>query len=94
MTTAERAEAGAGNGASAADAGIAPSAPELDLRLVGGSPTPEELAAAHAVLEQAVRELHAHHEQPDAESSRWQRAQRAMRTPIVPGPGRWQSFGH
>ncbi|WP_353988446.1 acyl-CoA carboxylase subunit epsilon [Ruicaihuangia caeni] len=93
MTTAERAEAGAGNGASAADAGIAPPAPELDLRLVGGSPKPEELAAAHAVLEQAVRELHAHHEDADAGSSAWQRSQRSMRTPITPGPGRWQAFG-
>ena len=77
----------------------APSAPGPDapdaaiggVRVVGGSPTEEELAAATAVLaalaaqpaaEQPVRRA------PDA----WQRSQRGVRGTLVPGAGRWRGF--
>ncbi|OUD80800.1 putative propionyl-CoA carboxylase beta chain 5 [Clavibacter michiganensis subsp. michiganensis] len=60
-------------------------------RVLGGSPTEEELAAATAVIaalaaqpaaEQPVRRA------PDA----WQRSQRSVRGTLVPGPGRWRGF--
>jgi hypothetical protein len=77
---------------SASGAG-APSVESLGrgIRVVGGSPTAEELAAATAVLaalaaqppvEQPARRA------PDA----WQRSQRSVRGPLVPGPGRWRGF--
>ncbi|MBM7025582.1 acyl-CoA carboxylase subunit epsilon [Clavibacter sp. DM3] len=61
------------------------------LRVLGGAPTEEEIAAVTAVLaalaaqpaaEQPVRPA------PDA----WQRSQRAVRGTLVPGPGRWRGF--
>ncbi|MFT2749015.1 acyl-CoA carboxylase epsilon subunit [Clavibacter sp. Sh2036] len=61
------------------------------LRVLGGSPTAEELAAATAVLaalaagpavEQPARRA------PDA----WQRSQRTVRGTLVPGAGRWRGF--
>ncbi|UKF31167.1 acyl-CoA carboxylase subunit epsilon [Clavibacter phaseoli] len=60
-------------------------------RVLGGSPTEEELAAATAVIaalaaepaaEQPVRRA------PDA----WQRSQRGVRGTLVPGHGRWRGF--
>ncbi|WP_328706907.1 acyl-CoA carboxylase subunit epsilon [Clavibacter zhangzhiyongii] len=66
-------------------------APLGGLRVLGGAPTEEEIAAVTAVLaalaaqpaaEQPVRPA------PDA----WQRSQRAVRGTLVPGPGRWRGF--
>ena len=71
---------------SSSDAPVGPG-----IRVLGGSPTPEELAAATAVVaalaaqpaaEQPIRRA------PDA----WQRSQRAVRGGLVPGPGRWRGF--
>jgi len=77
----------------ASGAGSPPAGPLVPgIRVLGGSPTPEELAAATAVLaalaaqpavEQPIRRA------PDA----WQRSQRAVRGAIVPGPGRWRGLG-
>jgi hypothetical protein len=61
------------------------------IRVLGGAPTEEELAAVTAVIaalaarpavERPVRRA------PDA----WQRSQRAVRGTLVPGPGRWRGF--
>ncbi|WP_445443569.1 acyl-CoA carboxylase subunit epsilon [Clavibacter sp. km1a] len=61
------------------------------IRVLGGAPTEEELAAVTAVIaalaarpgvERSVRRA------PDA----WQRSQRAVRGTLVPGPGRWRGF--
>ncbi|OUE06042.1 hypothetical protein CMMCAS08_04625 [Clavibacter michiganensis subsp. michiganensis] len=51
-------------------------------RVLGGSPTEEELAAATAVIAALARRA------PDA----WQRSQRSVRGTLVPGPGRWRGF--
>ncbi|MFT7710339.1 acyl-CoA carboxylase epsilon subunit [Clavibacter tessellarius] len=61
------------------------------VRVLGGSPTAEELAAATAVLAalaaQPVAEQPARRA-PDA----WQRSQRTVRAALVPGAGRWRGF--
>lgn len=62
------------------------------MRLVAGSPSPLELAAARAVLEQAVIEQRDEHEQlVSVGSTAWQRSQRSMRMPLTPGPGHWNA---
>ena len=60
------------------------------LRVVAGSPTDTELAAAHSVIlavlaEQAARGA----ELIEPPVDRWRRGARAMRGPIAPGPGAW-----
>jgi len=65
----------------------------FDIRIVGGNPTPEEIAATTAVLTAVVEELAA--EQGRVEPSRqsaWQRSQRPFRTPIAPAAGAWRGF--
>ncbi|MFT4122881.1 MAG: acyl-CoA carboxylase subunit epsilon [Microbacteriaceae bacterium] len=72
------------------------SAPDIrmaDIRVVAGSPSVEELAAVTAVLQAAAAEfteVHARSERPAPPA--WSRARRALRTPLVTGPGRWRSF--
>ena len=68
-------------------------APAPGLRIVGGNPTPAELAAVTAVLTAVLDELSSEHEKraesgPDA----WQRSQRPIRTPLAPGRGAWRAF--
>ena len=70
-----------------------PDAPAPGLRIVGGNPTPAELAAVTAVLTAVLDELSSEHEKlaesgPDA----WQRSQRPIRTQLTPGRGAWRSF--
>lgn len=64
-----------------------------DLRVVSHGATPEEVAAVTAVLTAALEELA---EQLAVESaprtSAWARRQRALRVPLVPGPGAWRAF--
>jgi len=65
----------------------------FDLRIISGSPTPEELAALTAVLAAVVDEL----ADGEARSLRppvtaWQRSQRSLRRPLAPGFGAWRSF--
>ena len=65
---------------------------EPDIRIVGGNPDAEEIAALTAVLTAALDELAG--EQRRAQSSgptAWQRSQRAVRTPLVPGA--WRTAG-
>ncbi len=65
-------------------------AEELQLRLIRGTPTDEELAAVTAVLAAAVAES-AEAPAPAPVESAWKRSQRAMRSEVRPGPGRWRS---
>ncbi|PJJ71200.1 acyl-CoA carboxylase epsilon subunit-like protein [Diaminobutyricimonas aerilata] len=64
------------------------------VRIRRGSPTPEEQAAVIAVMAAALEEA-ANGRQPVAERSvsAWERNQRVLRTPLMPGPGAWRSFG-
>ena len=72
----------------------APAAHEvLDLRVVAGSPTLEELAAVTAVLHAAVAEQGTIPEPLEVQDGRhWQRANGFLRGPVAPGPGAWRSF--
>ncbi len=74
-------------GASDAGAGDAPAA---TMRVVAGSPTDDELAAAYSVImavlaEQAARGA----ELLEPPVDRWRAGARAMRGPLSPGPGAW-----
>jgi len=60
------------------------------MRIVAGSPTEEELAAAHSVImavlaEQAARGA----ELLEPPIDRWRGSARAMRRSLTPGPGAW-----
>jgi hypothetical protein len=62
------------------------------IRIIGGNPDAEEIAALTAVLTAALDELAG--EQRRAQSSgptAWQRSQRAVRTPLVRGA--WRTSG-
>ena len=62
----------------------------LDVRIVRGAPTPDEIAAVTAVLSAAVVEEAAKAPERTTTPSAWQRSQRILRTPLTPGPGRWR----
>lgn len=65
----------------------------LDVRVLSGSPTEEEIAAVTAVLAVAVAEEQAQEELEEHRlASAWARSQRALRGPHHPGPGRWRGF--
>ncbi len=69
----------------------------LDLRFVAGSPSDEEVAAVAAVLTAAIEELAERGGEASGPqrpgTSAWSRSQRALRTPLQPGPGRWVHEG-
>jgi Acyl-CoA carboxylase epsilon subunit len=66
---------------------------EADLTVISGNPDPEELAAVTAVLAGVLDELAAEQgKREQAATSAWARSQRAVRTPLTPGPGAWRSF--
>jgi hypothetical protein len=62
------------------------------IRVVGGDPTVEELAAVTAVVSAALDAV-AGERRRKAQSSQsaWQRSQRPVRTPLRPGT--WVTFG-
>lgn len=63
------------------------------LQVVGGSPTPEELAAVIAVLEAAKAEEEANavgFERPL--KSNWFRNSSMLRSQIIPGAGQWRAY--
>jgi len=66
------------------------------LRVVGGSPTPEELAAVTAVLTALEAEAaESAREAPrdlSASPSGWSSRAARLRRPVDRGPGRWRSF--
>ena len=60
------------------------------IRVVGGNPTPEELAAATAVLHAALDELAGMHRRTERTPTRWERERRGLRRPLEPGAwNRW-----
>ena len=65
----------------------------LDLRMVSAGVTPEEIAAMSAVIQGSLDEL-ADDLALDTKArvSSWQRSQRAVRSTLVPGAGRWRNF--
>ncbi|MBN9606078.1 MAG: acyl-CoA carboxylase subunit epsilon [Actinomycetales bacterium] len=75
---------------SAASGGRGGAEAGVDIRFTGGNPSPEEVAAATAVitaaLEQAVAEQRT---REDGSPSAWSRSQRGLRHPLEPG---WRSF--
>jgi hypothetical protein len=65
----------------------------VTVKVLRGSPTPDEIAAVTAVLSAAVVEEAARAEAVSSEQpSAWQRSRRTMRMPLTPGPGQWRSF--
>ena len=65
----------------------------VDIRIIGGSPSPEEVAAVTAVLQASLAELAAEQELLNADApSAWQRSQRQLRTPLHNAPGAWRGF--
>jgi len=60
-----------------------------DIRIVGGNPDPNEIAAVTAVLSAALEELAGDERRAQAAGpSAWQRSQRTVRTPLVRGAWR------
>ena len=63
-------------------------APEI--RIIGGNPTPEEIAAVTAVVAAALEEA-ADAVAPTPRSA-WSWSQRGLRAPIRVHPGAWRGF--
>ncbi|MBX3194014.1 MAG: acyl-CoA carboxylase subunit epsilon [Microbacteriaceae bacterium] len=71
---------------------MSPEASPPDIRILGGDPTPEELAALTAVLGAALDELASEAgRRQDAGMPAWARSQRSLRKPLVHGD--WRRFG-
>jgi hypothetical protein len=67
-------------------------ASEYDIRIIGGRPSDEEIAAVTAVLSAALEELSADHgRRQRLTPSAWERSQRSVRAPLTPGT--WKTFG-
>ena len=65
---------------------------EATLRVVRGAPTPEELAAAIAVIEAArAEEIDLGQGFERRLTSTWSSNQAQLRSPITPGPGAWRA---
>jgi Acyl-CoA carboxylase epsilon subunit len=63
-----------------------------DIRITGGNPSDEEIAALTAVLTVALDELAGEDRRRQRLApSAWERSRRAVRTPLTPGA--WQTFG-
>lgn len=61
-------------------------APTVDIRILRGSPTAEELAAVSAVLTAALDEIAGEHRRRHSDlPSAWQRSQRGVREPLRRG---------
>ena len=66
--------------------------PAVDIRIIGGTPTPAEIAAVTAVLEATLAQLADEATRRDVGPTAWQRSQRQLRAPVHPGAGVWRSF--
>jgi hypothetical protein len=65
----------------------------LDIRILGGNPTAEEVAATTAVVSAVLEELVTEQGRLTlAGPSAWARSQRPFRSPIAPGDGAWRGF--
>ena len=62
-----------------------------DIRITGGQPSDEEIAALTAVLTAALDELAGDHRRKRITPTAWERSQRGVRTPLTPGT--WNIFG-
>jgi len=63
-----------------------------DIRVIGGDPTPEELAAVTAVVTAALDVIAGERRrQAEASQSAWQRSQRSVRGTLRRGT--WTTFG-
>ena len=62
-----------------------------DIRITGGQPSDEEIAALTAVLTAALDELAGDHRRQRITPTAWERSQRGVRTPLTPGT--WNTFG-
>ena len=63
-----------------------------EIRIVGGSPTPAEIAAVTAVLQATLAQLADEATRKDVGPTAWQRSQRPLRGPLHPGAGAWRGF--
>jgi len=64
-----------------------------DIRILGGNPSPMDVAATTAVLTAALEELAEENGRVTASGpSAWERSQRPFRTPITRGAGAWRGF--
>ena len=63
-----------------------------EIRIVGGSPTPAEVAAVTAVLTAVLGELAEEANRTDQGQTAWQRSQRQLRAPVRAGVGAWRAF--
>jgi len=62
------------------------------IEVVGGSPSPEELATVIAVLQaMQIQEKEKATELELQHSSSWSRNRAQLRDPITPGPGQWRA---
>lgn len=68
-----------------------PESRAAEVRILAGNPTEEEIAAVTAVLTAALDQLAAEERRHDPGITPWQRSQRRMRDPLVPGT--WAGFG-
>ena len=65
---------------------------QYDIRISGGAPSDEDIAAVTAVLTAALEELAGDHRRRQRLTpTAWERSQRAVRTPLTPGA--WKTFG-
>jgi hypothetical protein len=62
------------------------------IRIIAGSPTPEELAAVTAVLVKALEEAAAEQQPTAVRRSAWERSRAPMRIPLTPEYGAWRAF--
>ena len=62
------------------------------IRIIAGSPTPEELAAVTAILAHALDEAASEQAQEPVRPSAWDRSRASLRSPLHPGPGAWRGF--
>ena len=64
----------------------------LDIKITGGNPSPEEIAAVTAVLHSALEELAAEANREESTVNAWAQSQRQLRGTLHPGPGAWRGF--
>jgi hypothetical protein len=71
-----------------------PDALAVNLRVITGSPTEIELAAAHSVIAAVLAEQTAADAEPiEPPHDQWKAGARTLRGPLAPGAGAWQAAG-
>lgn len=72
--------------------GQAPQFDPSDIVFVTPHVSATEVAAVTAVVRGLLQEESADLRTPMPGQSAWQQSQRALRSPVMPGPGAWRSF--